>query len=76
MQGSSEGFICCCKWKISLQLRWKTRSISMGFFYFYDFVEVQLKFLFVILSYRPPPKKEGKDFCGTSEKKRYKKNEC
>lgn len=48
----------------------------MGFFYFYDFVEVQLKFLFVILSYRPPPKKEGKDFCGTSEKKRYKKNEC
>lgn len=29
-----------------------------------------------MLSYRPPPKKEGKDFCGTSEKKRYKKNEC
>ena len=65
MQGSSEGFICCCKWKISLQLRWKTRSISMGFFYSYDFVEIK----FVILSYRPPPKKEGKDFCGTSEKK-------
>ena len=37
----------------------------MGFFYSYDFVEIK----FVILSYRPPPKKEGKDFWGTSEKK-------